>query len=275
VAALLALASAGIFGGADFLGGYASRSAPARSVVLLAYLVGGVAALLALAVLGGTWSAGAVVYGAAAGVAGMAGLVLMFRGFARGRFQLVSPAAAVMSGVVPVAWGLIAGEQPRPATLVGLLLAPLGIWLLAGGRARLPAPTDLDSLAHGLAAGVGFGVFFVCLAQTPDDAGMVPLVTARASSITGALIVGALAAGPMLPQAGRLAALASGCLDVFANGLFLAASRAGDLIVVGALVALFPASNAVLARIVLKERLRARQRLGFVLALAAAVALAA
>lgn len=274
MAALLALASAGVFGGADFLGGYAARSASARAVALMAYLAGAVTAIIGLLIFGGAWSAGAITYGAAAGLAGTAGLVLLFGAFARGRFQIVSPAAAVMSGVVPVAWGLLSGEEPGALTYAGLIIAPAGIWLLAGGTASLPKPDDTKPLLLGLGAGIGFGVFFVCLSQTPDGAGVVPLVMARASSIGALALAGLAVAGPMLPQVGRLPAIASGALDLPANGLFLLAARSGDLVIVGALVALFPASNALLARLVLKERLGRLQRVGFVAALAAGAALA-
>ena len=274
MAALLALAAAGVFGAADFVGGFSARSSPARSVALLAYIAGAVATALALLIFGGAWSWSAVIWGGAAGIAGMVGLVLLFTGFARGTFQVVSPAAAVMSGVVPVAWGLVSGEQPGALAVVGLAIAPLGIWLLAGGTLSVPAARDRDSLIFGLGAGVGFGVFFTCLAQSPDDALLVPLLAARATSIGGLLVISAVLGGPLLPPVRKLPAIASGLLDPVANGLFLVASQSGDLFVVGALVALFPASNALLARIVLGERLKPVQRVGFVVALAAGAALA-
>ncbi len=64
-------------------------------------------------------------------------------------------------------------------------------------------------------------------------------------------------------------------MDMFANGLFLIATCIGDLVVIGPLVALFPVSNAILARLVLKERLAPLQRVGLVFAVASAVLLTA
>lgn len=272
--AAFALASAGVFGAADFLGGYASRSASARSVALLAYLAGAVATALGLIVFGGVWSMGSIGFGLLAGLAGAIGLILLFSGFARGTFQIVSPAAAVMSGLVPVAWGVGSGEEPSGLAIAGLLLAPVGVWILAGGTARLPARADLESSLFGLGSGLGFGVFFVCLAQAPDDGGLVPVIAARGSSIVVVVVSILILGGPMVPAVGRVAAIASGVLDPVANGLFLLAAQSGQLFVVGALVALFPVSNALLARFILKERLSRLQGVGFALALLAGAALA-
>jgi uncharacterized membrane protein len=253
----------------------ASRRSSARAAALLAYSSGGLTAVLLLVVFGGRWSAAALVLGGLAGIAGMVGLVLFFQALATGRFQIVSPAAAVMSGLVPVAVGLVLGERPAALAVAGILSAPFGVWLLAGGRLQAPTAADLAPLARALAAGAAFGAFFALYAQTPDDAGAVPLVATRATSVAGLGLVSLALGGAVLPAAGRVPAVVSGVLDMFANGLFLLASRIGDLVVVGPLVALFPVSSAVLARLVLKERLAPLQRVGFVLAVASAVLLSA
>ena len=272
--ALLALSAAGIFGAADFFGGLGARRASPRAIALLAYVSGGVTSLFLLALFGGVWSASAILFGALAGVAGMSGLVLLFQALRIGRFQIVSPAAAVMSGLVPVAAGLALGERPGALAAAGILVAPAGVWLLAGGTLQAPTAADLAPLVRALGAGVGFGAFFVLYAQTPDDAGAVPLLVSRAASVLGLGLAGLVIGGVVLPRAGRLPAVASGVMDMFANGLFLIATRIGDLIVIGPLVALFPMSNALLARLVLGERLASLQRVGFALALVSAVLLA-
>jgi drug/metabolite transporter (DMT)-like permease len=50
-------------------------------------------------------------------------------------------------------------------------------------------------------------------------------------------------------------AIGCGVLDMLANGLYLAATRGGELSVIVTLASLYPASTVILARIVLHERL--------------------
>lgn len=66
-----------------------------------------------------------------------------------------------------------------------------------------------------------------------------------------------------------LLALACGVVDAAANALMLLALRTGDLSIVSALTALYPAGTILLAALVLRERVAAVQWLGLALALAA------
>ncbi|WP_127819171.1 EamA family transporter [Microbacterium sp. CPCC 204701] len=64
-------------------------------------------------------------------------------------------------------------------------------------------------------------------------------------------------------------AIACGIADAAANALLLVALRAGDLSIVSALTALYPAGTILLAALVLRERVAAVQWIGLVLALVA------
>lgn len=270
--ALLALLGAAVFGAADFVGGHATRRTPVATVTLLSNLVGaGLAGLLVVAV-GGVWSTSALSWGALGGFFGLAGLVLLYLGLADGPNRLVSPLCAVIAAVIPVLVGIGGGDRPGTTGTIGLASTVPAIWLVAGGELHLPESRRSVRLAVG--SGVGFGLFFVCLAQTPDDAGAVPLLAARVAST--ALLLGAAARRHdrrPAPSELSLPALA-GVLDMTANGLFLWSTRDGDLAVVGALINLFPITTVVLARIVLAERLTRSQAVGIVLAVAAAALLA-
>ncbi len=275
MAAFLALACAAVYGGADFLGGLASRRADPRAVALVATLVATVATALLVAVVGGSFGPATIGYGAIGGLCGTIGLVMFFRGLATGAFQVVSPIASVTSAAVPVSVGLLRGEQPGSLAAFGLAIALPSIWLLSGGTTRAPEGLAARPVAQALAAGLGFGTFFVFLAETPEGSGPVPLLAAKGAGLVALwLIALAVPTGPV-PTDAKPAASVSGILDVSANGLFLAASRLGDLSVVGALAALFPASNALLARIVLGERITRVQGVGFAGALGAGVLLSA
>ena len=270
--ALLALAAACTFGVADFLGGLATRRAAVVAITLATNLAGGTLALVLVFVIDGAWTTESIAWGAAGGFAGLIGLVLLYQGLADGPNRLVSPLSAVVAAAVPVAVGVSLGDRPSMLATAGLSLAPVAIWLVAGGDLRMIG-TSKRPLALGIGAGLGFGTFFALLAQTPDDAGAVPLLAARATSVA-ILIILAIATRPAKPTVPTLGvALAAGTLDMTANGLFLWSTLDGDLSVVGALVSLFPATTVLLAVAFLGERLDRKQVAGLALAIAVAALL--
>lgn len=272
MAALLALASAGTFGVADFLGGLATRRATVLAVTLITNLTGALVAVLLTVLIDGRWSAGAIGWGAAAGATGLIGLVLLYQGLADGPNRLVSPLSAVVAAVVPVVVGISLGERLTTLAVIGLAIAPAAIWLVAGGDLKLGTDATRP-LALGIGAGIGFGTFFSLLAQTPDDAGAVPLVAARVTSLS-ILFIACLISRPGTPDRASVGiAATAGMVDMAANGFFLWSTLEGELAVVGVLTSLFPAPTVLLAVVFLGERLDRKQGAGLILAVATAALL--
>ena len=113
-----------------------------------------------------------------------------------------------------------------------------------------------ESLRDGLVAGLGFGGFFILLAQTGELSGLWPLVAARTTSVPMLLIVTLVRRRSLaLSPGSRLSALSAGVLDMLANIFFLLSSRSGLLIIVAVITALYPAPTVLLHWIVLKEKL--------------------
>ncbi len=270
--ALLALASACTFGVADFLGGLATRRASVAVVTLITNISGGLLALVLVVMIDGRWGGAALGWGAAGGLAGLVGLMLLYEGLAGGPNRLVSPLSAIVAATVPVVVGVATGDRPDGFAIAGLGLIPVAVWLLAGGDLRL-SDASLRPVSLAVGAGLGFGAFFVLLAQTPDDAGAVPLLAARVTSVTALLVAAAIIrpSPPPLRTAGI--AVSAGALDMTANGFFLWSTLDGELAIVGALVSLFPATTVLLAVVVLGERLDRRQTAGLALAIGAAALL--
>lgn len=272
---LAALGSAAVFGGADFLGGLASRKSQAIAVTFVTGLSGLPALALLFLFVPSEFSGGALAWGSGAGVLGGAGLMLFFRSMAKGTFQVVAPLAATASASVPVAAAFAIGERPENFAFVGLTLALLALWLLTAGQHQEQSAAGPGVTLSALAAGLGFGAFYVLLDQSPEDSGVFPLLGARIGSLSvGGLFIlatGSRLTGGRTPMA---LAVASGTLDMTANALFLAAARLGNLAVVGVLASMYPVSNAALAAVVLRERTTGRQRVGFALALVAVAILA-
>jgi drug/metabolite transporter (DMT)-like permease len=289
MAALLALVSAICYGISDFSGGLAARRVPATAVVLVSNGMSLVLALLAVGVLpGSTYSAGDMAWGAVAGVVGLLGVVLLYRGLAIGPMSVVAPLTAVLSALVPVAVGTIRGERPGTLAVIGVAMAIPAMVLIGREPRRRAAPETGGSIAtvplsrgavvSALSAGVSFGGFFVLLAQTSSNGGAWPLVPQRAASVVILLGISATAAmrgSPALPR-GRtlgLAAIAGGT-DFAANLAYVLATHRGLLALVAVISSLYPATTLLLARGLLGERL-ARQQAGGLMLAAAAVALIA
>jgi drug/metabolite transporter (DMT)-like permease len=171
-------------------------------------------------------------------------------------------------------YGLARGERPAPLALAGVVLA-LGSVLLVSQDRTTGKSGSRGSVVTALAAGAGFGGFFILLDIAPDEAGLWPLVGARVSSITLVVVLALATRRALRPSAGSLPIiLAAGVLDMVANVLYLLAKQQGLLSLVVVLVSLYPASTLLLARQVLGERLHAIQVTGVACALGAVALIA-
>ncbi len=273
VAVLLALASAVVYGAADFCGGLATRRATAFAVVALSQLAGLTALLLLLPWLGGAPTSTDLTWGAAAGLAYGSGLVLFYRALAGGVMSVVAPVTAVSTAAVPVLGGLALGERIGPSAVAGIALALVAVVLVAAedGLGSLRTARSA-SLLPALAAGVVFGMFFVLLDRPGQDAGLSPLVAVRVVSVLTVVLLARVAAHPLSVPRGTLpVVLLAGLGDTAANALFLLAAQQGQLAITGVLASLYPVSTVVLAQLVLRERLGATQAAGLAAAGAAVV----
>lgn len=276
MAVVLALFSAATYGIGDFCGGMAARRVPATTVLLWSHLLGLALLVTVTPFIAASATAGDLLIGGVGGLCGAAGVGFLYKGLSVGPMSVVAPITALLSAAVPVLVGLIEGERPSTTTAVGMAAALLAVVLVAAeGRGSL-RPSDLRGVGFALAAGVGFGFFFVALAHVGDDSGVWPLVAARGASVA---VVGSLALLGRIPRAlpgpdARGFTGAAGALDATANVLFLLAVREGMLSVVSVLAALYPVSTVLLARVVLHERFAPIQRVGIAIALPAAVLMA-
>jgi uncharacterized membrane protein len=280
VAVLLGVMVAACFGSGDFLGGRASQHAPTIGVLLVAQCSALIGAALAAVLIGADVDSADLVFGAVAGALNAAALGFLYRGLATGRMGVVAPVTAVVASVVPISWGLASGERPSTAVFVGVVVAVTAGALIA--REPDGHDTSGSSGAVGIAVTAGglFGVSFVCFAETGDDSGYWPVLTARVAAVVGVAVVAWAVAALGLPArlpAGhaRRLAVAAGSLDVVATVLLLTAVREGLMVVVAPIAALAPAFTVVWAWAVLRERVTRHQVVGLALALVGLVLIAA
>jgi drug/metabolite transporter (DMT)-like permease len=255
VGLLLAGLSSAVFGFSDFMGGLASRRAPAIGVVVVGQVVGVILLLGLLPLTGGEPTAADLALGAIGGLAGTIGLLLFYRALADGVMSTVAPITAIVGAVVPLTYGLATGDDLTPTAAAGVLLGIAAIGLVSTSPEVTAEPTPRRALVMAAIAGAGFGIFFVFLSRTGDDAGLWPLLGARAATLPAAVLA-AVVVGARLPRgrSEQWPAAASG-LDMVANALFLLATRHGALSVVSVVGSLYPVTTVVLARFVLGEQL--------------------
>lgn len=275
---LLALGAGLFFGGADFLGGLAARRISTIITVAVSQCTGFLVLLVVTPLLpDASPSREDLLWGAAAGLSGGMGVALLYRALAIGTMAIVAPITAVCAVTVPVLIAVVLGERPTLLATAGIVLAIVAIALVSQGQAAAApdAPPHADrpstaAISIALMSGLAFGVFFFAFAQTGADAGLWPLLVARALSTTLFTITAVVTAQSlrMTPHVLGIV-VASGLIDMLANVFYLLASRGVPLSVVATLASLYPASTVLLARLFLAERLTRRQSVGVVCALVA------
>ncbi|AQZ61788.1 unnamed protein product [[Actinomadura] parvosata subsp. kistnae] len=263
IALLLALGSSLAYGCADFLGGLGARKAHVLRTVMIAAPASLAVELLLWPLLGASFGAGALAWGAASGVASAAAFALLYRTLAIGPMNVLSPITALVSAVLPVGVGLLQGEHLSAAGLAGLPLALVAVVLVSAGHGAGSARASRTALLLAFGAGAAIALQLVFLHQAPSDSGVAPLIVGRAVSSALTLAAAGLLRRRLGPERPAYALSASaGVLDSLANLLFLLAARGGDLAVVAVIVALYPAGTVLLARGVLAERIGRGQLLG-------------
>lgn len=262
--AFLALASAATWGAGDFSGGLATRRAKVAVVVFFSQLIG-LALLIGFAVatqerLPATTD---VLWGAAAGIAGLIGLSALYSALSKGNMGLVAPVTGVISTAMPVLFGARSQGLPHPLQMLGFVLAIIAVALISrtGNGDGKPAGLGLAVIA-----GVSFGAFLILIANTSDGAVFWPLAAARIASAICLIVFKLLTRSFATPARNAWAFIAlSGVMDAAGNFLFVLAEQAGRLDVAGALSSLYPASTTILALIFLRERPHRWQVVGIVL----------
>jgi drug/metabolite transporter (DMT)-like permease len=275
MAIVLGLLAALSWGTGDFAGGMATRRAAETAVVLGTETVGLLLLLVVAPLVGGSPTAADIGLGSLAGVVGVGGLALLYRGLAQGRASVVAPLSAVGAAVLQVAWGLAGGEQPGGWALVGIVLALVAIGVVAGSADEPAEPGGLSRRAEiqcGLGAAVGFGFYLILISETSDGAGLWTAVAARAAPVVLLVVVLGLLRRPLVPGRDVFGLVSiAGATDAGANALLLVAVRTGLLSVVAPVANLYPAVTVVLARAFGHERIGRFRLAGLVLAVASLV----
>lgn len=261
MSAILALLASGLWGTSDFLGGLATRRLGALSVYGGSQVVSTIFVLVVI-VVAGAWrdDPGYWPWAVAASVIGFGAMLMFYEALAIGPMGIVAPIVG-LSVLVPLAVGLITGERPTTAQLVGIASAVVAVILASGPELGDRASRRPLVLAIGALVGVGFA--FVAMARGSASS---PLMTVAAMRISTTVIVLALIVvsrrlgGVTARDLPSLATI--GAIDAAATIGYTLAASAGLLSIVAVLASLYPVVTALLAAVVLHERLRPIQYLG-------------
>ena len=286
--ALLALAAAVLWGGGDFSGGMGAKNAggtmaAAVRVILLSHAASFAVLLLLGWLRGDVFPHGApVAWAIAAGVAGGLSLMCFYVALSRGAMGASAAVSGLLAAAIPACVAIVTEGSPGILRIAGFVVAGGAIWLIAAGPNPEAKPASVNTVWLAVAAGLGFGLYFVSLKMAGVAGVIWPMATARIGSLTtcSLLLLGMSFAaksgepGAERPRLSRTAiywALAATLLDTSGNMLFIAATRAGRLDIAAVLASLYPASTILLAAWMLRERPTRRQSLGMAVAAAAVV----
>ncbi|OGO32837.1 MAG: hypothetical protein A2Z16_03955 [Chloroflexi bacterium RBG_16_54_18] len=266
-----ALLAALTWGGADYLGGFAARRLKAFQVLYLVALAG-LAAMLVLTVAAGEdWlSPTGLFYSALAGICSGLGITALYRGLTMGNTAFVAPLSAVIGATTPVLFEFVSGNPPEITQLAGFTLALSGIWLVSRAEHE-QAASRFSGWRQSLIAGLGFGAFFVLIAQVPDGSLFMPLVVVKSVTILLALAVAWIRRDSLPSPRHNPIALLAGFLDVAGNVFYLLASQWTRLDVAAVLSSMSPAVVVMLARIFTHEAITSWQWLGVAVCIASIV----
>jgi len=271
---LFGLASALSWGTGDFSGGLATKRTSVNGVVVLSQFVSLLLLMLsAILIPEETNTVQDMIIGGIAGVCGVAGLIALYTGLARGPMGIVAPVSAVVAALVPVLFSILSEGIPKLGVILGFGIALIAVWLISQGDQE--KKLRLVDFRLPVYAGLGFGIFFILIDQVSGNAILWPLVSARIASIVVVLVFGLLTSNIDLPSYNLLPIIAlAGIFDTGGNVFFALATRFGRLDISAVLASLYPAVTVLLAWLILKERLTIWQWVGVLLALIAVILIA-
>lgn len=252
MAAVLALLASVLWGGSDFLGGLTSRRLSTFAVYGGSQVFGALF-LGSIALITGAWRTD-LAYGPwalVAAVTGGAGMLLFYRALSIGPMGIVAPLVG-LSVIVPVAFGLLRGEQPTSLQVLGIVLAVCGILLASGpelGDTRRAEPLVLSVIAI-----LCFGVVYIAVAEGSRTSALMTTTAMRVTTTIVAVIAWLAIRSSGGVRRRDLPTLATvGITDAGANLSFGLASTVGLLATTSVLASLYPVVTALLAAVVTRE----------------------
>jgi len=168
-----------------------------------------------------------------------------------------APASKASRDVAPAVVGSQAVAAARQHGLAARGTTPPGQHGPAARRFR-PAATGRHAagVGWGLAAGAGFGLFFIGLDRAGSSTDLWPITISQLAAMVTVTGVAVVTRDLRLPPAGtRRLSLLTGAASAAGTAMFFLATHHGLLAVTAVITSLYPAGTILLARVLLGERL--------------------
>ncbi len=264
-----AITSAAVWGSGDFSGGQATRKSHQYQVLMLAAFSGMVVLTIGALVRGeGIPPPMSILWAVLAGSAGALGMAALYRALSLGHTASIAPTSAITCAALPVLFGLITAGLPTITQLVGFAIAFIGIWLVS----RSPfagEETFKEGMLLAFLSGIGFGAFFIFIAQVEKGQVFFPILVARTFTLIIAFIMLSIKRLRVPGLISNPVALLAGTLDTGGNVFYLLATQFTRLDIAALLSSFYPAMTVILASVILKEKVSGTQWIGMLLCLAA------
>ena len=268
---LIAILAASAWGAGDFMGGLATRKNSPYQVVVLVSISGLVILAGAMLLRGETLPAPPdTLWAITASISGTIGIAALYQGLASAQAALVAPTASVVGVALPVILSTILSGPPSAEKWAGIATGALGIWLVSSGS-HTPGGDNKRALLLALLAGLGFGGFFILIAQVTPGSIFSPLVISKLTSLLLALIILRLQRIRLPALRHNWLALSAGLFDACGNVFYLLATQLTRLEFAAVLSSMSPAITVLLASLVAKQRVTTIQKVGVGICLAAIV----
>ena len=267
------LASALVWGAADFGGGIASKKSSPYAVVIWGDLVGmSVVGVLAI-VLGDplpSWRD--MFFIVLSSFSGAIGIIILYRALAGGQMSIAAPVSALMAAVIPVLVGVVMEGFPPWLTMAGVVLALLAIWLIARTEEEGQHRIRWGDVKMPLVAGVLFGLFFIFMHQASGESTLFPAVLLRICSAILLTVISLVKRESFrIVRANWWLVVFVGIFDIAGNIFYILSSQMGRMDIAAVVGSLYPGVTVALAWFVLKEKISRWQGVGIILALTAIV----
>jgi drug/metabolite transporter (DMT)-like permease len=275
---LAALGSALFIGSADFFGGWASRRASNLPVTMWLNIVSLTVMAIACAIVQPRLSSGHAIGALVGGCVSAVSINLIYAAFSAGAMSLASPLIACGSAIVPTVIATLVGQPPDTIQSVGIAVTLVGVVAITWTPRATPAHLSLSRRAlvltvlASLAAAASFSILLLSAKGGASVAVGVSGLSRLTSLSTCVLLVLVSRSRVKLPRTLAPGIVGTGFLEAGGVTLFMLASSAGNTAVVAVLVSLYSIVTVLLAQVLLRERIAARQGWGIAVA-AAGVAL--
>ena len=206
------------------------------------------------------------------GILTLAGYLVGFSAFQKGKLTIVAPTIAC-EGAVAALFAILLGETMDTRVLLLLPVAVIGVVLAAMGTSE--EGQSSGALRAAFAALIWGGILTMA-APVADEVGVIwGFVLVRVVALLLALPIGIKMGVTANARFDWKNVAAWGIGDSIASLLYVAAADRGPVAVAGVLAAQFATVGVIVGMVFMKERLRLRQWVGIVTVIAAVTAIAA